>query len=293
MHESRSIGELKAFFPAHTLVSFIAKGGMGSVYQAREVASGREVALKVLSTELAQNSEYLTRFQQEAALMRRLRHFNITQFYDAGVSEGLHYISMEYVNGGSLHYSAHGTALDPSTALEITLGVCRAIQHAHSVGIIHRDLKPDNIFLTEQGYVKVGDFGLSRPFSFDECSQVVFTTEGYSAPEITEAPDMVDERADIYSIGVILYEMLLGHLPEEDFIHATGYFPDLDPWYDVVIQRCIHTDPDLRYSSIKALLADLYLLKHPEARHSLLSSEELRVFQEVDLEVNVLADQAC
>jgi len=292
MSESLSIGELQKYFPSYTLLSFVAKGGMGAVYLAQEVSSARQVAVKVLSTELSENMEFLTRFKQEAEIMGRLRHPNLIRFHEFVENQEMCYIVMEYVDGKSLHYSAHKTAIDPTAALELLLGICRGVKHAHSLGVLHRDIKPDNILLTPQADVKLGDFGLSRPVAFDEMSQVVYATPGYSAPEITDFPDLVDERADIYSIGVILYEMLVGHLPESDYIHPSGYFPEMNPWFDIIVQRSIEPDPDLRYPSIKAMMADIRKIKFPESRHELTTAEQIEALDFVKPESATLTDFA-
>lgn len=270
-----STEELQRFFPDYTSFSFLAEGGMGAVYQAQREVDGRLMAIKILSAELSNNNEFTHRFKQEAGIMSRLKHPNLIRFHEFREEQGICSIIMEYVDGKSLHYSAHKSALDPDTAMHILVGLCRGVKHAHSMGVLHRDIKPDNILLTPTVEVKLGDFGLSRPLAFDEKSQVVYVTPGYSAPELEHSPDMVDERSDIYSIGVILYEMLVGELPEEDYIHPTAFFPGMDPWYDIIVQRCIEPDPDLRYPSIKALMADVRRVLNPGTRNELTTPAHL------------------
>ena len=270
-----SIGELKSSFPDFILFAFLAKGGMGAVYLAEDKASGQKCAIKLLAPDLSKDQEFLVRFKQEADTMGRLEHNNLISFYQFFQVDGYHCIIMEYVDGKSLHYSAHKQALDQKAALVIILGLCRGVQHAHKLGILHRDIKPDNILLTSDATPKLGDFGLSRPLAFDEEQQVIYATKGYSAPEVYESPELVDERADIFSIGVILYEMLVGHLPEKEYLPASGYFPEIDPWFDIIILRSIDPDPDLRYPSIKAMLADLCRVKYPELRYKPMTAENL------------------
>ena len=276
-----SIDELQNYFPHYTLQSFVAQGGMGAVYLAYNNDTGQLVAIKVLSPELAADSEFIHRFKQEAGIMSRLKHPNLIRFYEFIEEQGVCSIIMEYVDGKSLHYSAHKSALDPDTALSILIGLCRGVKHAHDMGVVHRDIKPDNILLTPMAEIKLGDFGLSRPLAFDEQSQVVYVTPGYSAPEVEHAPDMVDERSDIYSIGVILHEMLVGELPEEDYIHPSAFFPEMDPWYDIIVQRCIEPDPDLRYPNIKSLMADIRKIRRPETRHQLTTPELIAEIEQV------------
>jgi len=270
------IDKLRKSIPRYELVSFLAKGGMGEVFLARDRGTGAKVAVKVLSEHLSNDKEFVLRFRQEAEVMSKLRHENLVNYVDFVEEKGKRYIVMEYIDGRSLHYSAHGDAIDPNVAFNITVGLCRGVKHAHDRGVIHRDIKPDNIFLTPNAIPKLGDFGLSRPLSYDETTQVIYATKGYSAPEVSLKPELVDKRADIFSIGVILYEMIVGELPNAyDYIHPVGLFPHLDPWYDIIIQKCIEPDPDLRYPSIKALFADLSKIQTPMYRHLLTTEKQL------------------
>ena len=269
--------ELQKHFPNYKLETFLAQGGMGAVYKAIDLRTQKPVAIKILSDDLAKNKEFLQRFRQEAEVMSKLRHSNLVSFHEFKEVKSKRYIVMEYIDGRSLHYSAHGSAIDPEVAFDIVLGVCRGVKHAHDRGVLHRDIKPDNIFLTPDAVPKLGDFGLSRPRSYDETNQVIYATEGYSAPEVSSSPKLVDERADIYSIGVIFYEMICGELPDpNDYIHPCGLFPELDMWYNIVIQRCIESDPELRYPNMKALFADLARIKTPMYRYLLSTPEQIQ-----------------
>ncbi len=197
----------------------IGQGGMGAVYRARQLSLDREVALKVLARHLVDDPKFVQRFKREAKVMARLDHPNIIRCYSIGEEANLHYLAMEYVDGGSLQdlIDEHGK-FSVADALFVTLCVADALRYAHDLNLVHRDIKPDNILLTKKGMVKVADLGLAKPVH-DELSMtasgVGAGTPHYMAPEQMRSARDVDCRADIYALGGMLYVMLTGKKPFE------------------------------------------------------------------------------
>jgi serine/threonine protein kinase len=213
----------------YLLESLIGSGGMGDVYLARDQRLGRLVALKILPTSFSQNLEWMLRFQQEARAASSISHPNVAHIYEFGQVEDRYYLAMEYVEGKTLRELLKERAIDPQQALDIALQIGQALQAAHEAGVVHRDIKPDNIMLRRDGYVKVLDFGLAKltrtgllPEEPGNCSDstldtkpgVIMGTPSYMSPEQVRG-NPVDERTDLWSLGVTLYEMLTGHRPFE------------------------------------------------------------------------------
>src|SRR2546423_3378140 len=211
--------DLAERFPQLELLELLGRGGMGSVYKARQKNLDRLVALKVIPPEAAKDPTFAERFQREARAMARLNHANIVTVYDFGQVGDLYYLLMEYVDGVNLRHALHASRLAPEEALAIVPQICDALQYAHDQGVVHRDIKPENILLDRLGRVKIADFGLAKmlgksPENFTLTgTQQVMGTPRYMAPEQIEKPSSVDHRADIYSLGVVFYEMLTGELP--------------------------------------------------------------------------------
>jgi len=248
-----SLEVLAALLPAYDFEAFIAQGGMGAVYKARQRSLDRDVAIKILPRELGEDPEFRKSFETEAKAMARLNHPNLIGVYDFGDVDGMPYIVMELVNGKSLFHSAYNMAVDPIQAVEIVKGICDGLAHAHENGVIHRDIKPANILLTPRAVPKIGDFGLARPAGADG-SGIVMGTPGYAAPEITRHPDHADRRSDLFALGVVLYELLIGRCPPYD-----GYQPPpsttcgCDPALDRICEKAMHPVADLRYQSAEEM----------------------------------------
>ena len=250
--------------------SKIGAGGMGEVYLAQDTKLDRRVALKILPAELAANQDRMRRFVQEAKAAAALNHPNIAHIYEIGESEGTNFIAMEFVDGETL-----GTRLKRvlrlGEALDVTTQIASALVAAHRAGIIHRDLKPENVMLTSEGYVKVLDFGLAklteRPAANSSLSTLIDTEPGmilgtaqYMSPEQARGLEM-DARTDIWSVGVMLYEMITGHIPFEgatksDMIASildreprplATYSPELPAELDAVLHRATAKNPADRY----------------------------------------------
>lgn len=240
---------LAPLFPGYTIEGLIATGGMGAVYKAVQISLDRPVAIKILPREFGQDEEFRANFTTEARTMARLNHPNLIGVYDFGEVDGMLFIVMEFVPGKTLFHSAHGKIIAQDEAARIVAGVCLALAHAHEHKILHRDIKPGNILLDQQARPKIGDFGLARPIGAAVGDgETIFGTPHYTAPEVLKSPNRVDARADIFSVGVILHELLTGRLPAEDPRPASA-ITGTDPRFDAVIRRATHPSPDLRYAS--------------------------------------------
>jgi len=254
--EAPSLEHLAELLPAYDFEAFIAQGGMGAVYKARQRSLDRDVAIKILPREMGADPEFRQSFETEAKAMARLNHPNLIGVYDFGDVEGMPYIVMEYVNGKSLFHSAYNTAIDPVQAVTIVKGICDGLAHAHENGVIHRDIKPANILLTPKAEPKIGDFGLARPAGTDS-SGIVMGTPGYAAPEITRHPDHADRRSDLFALGVVLYELLIGRCPPYDYQPPPSIVVGCDPALDRICDKAMHPTADLRYPSAEAMSAAL------------------------------------
>lgn len=245
---------LAELLPAYDFESFIAQGGMGAVYKARQRSLDRDVAIKILPRELGADPEFRQSFVTEAKAMARLNHPNLIGVYDFGDADGMPFIVMEYVHGKSLYHSAWNQSIEPAQAVAIVKAICEGLAHANAQGIIHGDIKPANILMTPDVVPKIGDFGLARP-SDDVGPGLAMGTPGYTAPEVFNQPDLVDARADLYSVGVILHELLTGKTPD-----ASGY-RDLvssgDLRLDAIWQKATQDSPDHRYQSAAEMAAAL------------------------------------
>jgi serine/threonine protein kinase len=241
--------DLAPLFPGYEIEGLIATGGMGAVYAAVQKSLDRSVAIKILPPELSADAAFRAGFEAEAKAMARLNHPNLIGVYDFGEVSGMLYIIMEFVPGCSLFHSSHGTAIDPAEVVRIVSGICSGLAHAHDNGIIHRDIKPANILLDLNANPKIGDFGLARPADRQiQEGEEIFGTPHYTAPEVVNSPHNVDHRADIFSLGVILHELLTGHLPADDRRPAS-VISRCDHRFDAIIRRATDPLPENRYSS--------------------------------------------
>ncbi len=251
---------LASLFPGYEIRGLIATGGMGAVYHAVQKSLDRNVALKILPTELSHDTSFRSGFEAEAKAMAKLNHPNLIGVYDFGEVAGMLYIIMEYVPGKSLFHSAYGIQVDPTEVIRLISGICDGLAHAHEHGILHRDIKPANILLDKSAQPKIGDFGLARPVDrkFDE-NEGIFGTPHYTAPEVIHKPHSVDYRADIFSVGVMLHELLTNKLPADD-PRPASVIAKCDPRFDKIIQRATNPDPFSRYASAKDLAHDLKVI---------------------------------
>ncbi len=249
--------DLAPLFPGYEIQGLIATGGMGAVYCAVQKSLDRTVALKILPRELSKDAAFCAGFEAEAKAMARLNHPNLIGVYDFGEVNGMLFIIMEYVPGQSLYHSAYGIRVDQQEVIRMVSGICHGLAHAHENGILHRDIKPSNILLDLNAEPKIGDFGLARPVgSTIEEGEEIFGTPHYTAPEVVSHPHSVDYRADIFSVGVLLHELLTGHLPAED-PRPASVIARCDPRFDAIIRKATQPLPAARYSSAKEIADDL------------------------------------
>jgi len=243
--------ELAPHFPQLEILQCLGRGGMGVVYKARQKSLNRLVALKLLAPERASDAAFAERFAQEAHALAALNHPNIVAVYDFGQAGGFFFLLMEFVDGVNLRQAMKAGRFTPEQALAIVPPVCEALQYAHEHGIVHRDIKPENLLLDKDGRVKIADFGIAKMLGTD--SRLGFTesqpvgTPQYMAPEQKDHR-RTDHRADIYSLGVVLYEMLTGELPA-DRLQPPSRKVQLDVRLDEVVLRALEKAPELRYQT--------------------------------------------
>ena len=257
--EAPSPEELHELLPAYDVLAFIAKGGMGAVYKARQKSLERDVAIKILPREFGEDEDFRRRFEDEAKAMAMLNHPNLISVYDFGEVDHMPYIVMEFVDGKSLHHSAHGKAIEQNEVARLVTGICEGLAHAHEAGILHRDIKPANILLDSKKRPKIGDFGLARFADESEGEGIIFGTPDYTAPEVLKNPRSVDTRSDVFSTGVILYELLTGRVPEKTYVPASQ-IEDVDPRFDKIVRRATHPSPMLRFADGDAMAKDIKAL---------------------------------
>ena len=260
------VGELQARLPQYEIIALLGRSGMGAVCKARQRALDRAVAIKLLPPELGGDPDFAARFEREARAMARLSHPNIITVHDFGqTAEGPLYIVMEFVDGANLHDLIRGGAIESAQALGIAGQICDALAYAHGEGIVHRDIKPANIMVDSRGRVKVADFGLARLIEpgMDTAgltvSGIVMGTLDYMAPEQRRAMN-VDHRADIYSLGVVLYEMVCREIPQGVFAPPSTLV-GCDPRIDAIVSLALQQQPELRYQSTQEMKLDLDSLR--------------------------------
>ena len=248
--------ELSELLTGYDVTALIATGGMGAVYKATQISLDRPVAIKLLPQELG-DPAFRDQFQAEARAMAKLNHVNLIGIYDFGEADGMPYIVMELVEGKSLYYSSYGKAIDQTTAVEIIVGICKGLGNAHQAGIIHRDIKPANILLDAKATPKIGDFGLAAPADADgEGDGLVYGTPGYAAPEIMITESAIGPTSDIYAVGIMLYELLTGMMPEEP-ASPPSTVSKCDPRLDPIFKKATRRNPKLRYQASDEMAAEL------------------------------------
>ena len=255
----------------YEILGKVGAGGMSDVYKAKDLTLGRFVAIKVLKAEFSEDINFVTKFRSEAQAAAGLEHPNIVNIYDVGSENGLHYIVMEYVEGITLKtYIEKKGQLSFKEAVSIAIQVGRGIEAAHNKNIVHRDIKPQNIMISTEGKVKVTDFGIARAATSNTISSDVMGSVHYSSPEQARN-GFVDGKSDIYSLGIVMYEMVTGRVPfdgdttvavaiqhlQEEMVPPSVYAPNLPISMEKIILKCTQKNPDRRYASMTALLADL------------------------------------
>lgn len=255
----------------YEIIEKIGAGGMSDVFKARDHILGRNVAIKVLKQEFAADVNFVTKFRTEAQSAAGLEHPNIVNIYDVGSEDGIYFIVMEYVEGVTLKtYIEKKVQLTYKEAVSIAIQVGRGIEAAHAKNIIHRDIKPQNILISTEGKAKVTDFGIARAVSSNTISADVMGSVHYSSPEQARN-GFVDGKSDIYSLGIVMYEMVTGRVPfdgettvavaiqhlQEEMVPPSNYAPNLPVSLEKIILKCTQKSPDRRYDNISDLLVDL------------------------------------
>ncbi|HYJ74612.1 MAG TPA: protein kinase [Kineosporiaceae bacterium] len=254
----------------YAVTARIARGGMATVYLALDRRLDREVALKVMHSHLADDQQFTARFIREARSAARLSHPGVVAVFDQGEDDGLLYLAMEYLQGRTLRQVLGELGvLTPGEALDVVEPALEALAAAHAAGIVHRDVKPENVILTDDGRVKVADFGLARAASaLTSTSGVLMGTAAYMAPELI-ADGVTDARGDVYAVGVMIFEMITGRQPfsgdvplrvayrhvHEDVPAPSSVIPRLPEPLDVLVGTATSRDPDRRPADAAALLA--------------------------------------
>jgi tRNA A-37 threonylcarbamoyl transferase component Bud32 len=262
------LSRLQEAFPELEIHEMVGQGGMGAVFKVSQRRMHRTVALKVLPESLAQNPEFSERFTREAQVLARLTHPNIVTLYDFGERKGIYFLLMEFVDGVNLRQAMEAARFSPEQALKVVPRICDALDYAHQQGVLHRDIKPANILLDTDGTIKLADFGIAKLTDSTE-SEITLTRTGgtlgtphYMAPEQIEKPSEVDHRADIYSLGVVLYEMLTGELPIGRFA-APSIKSEAHPGIDSVVLRALEKDRNERQQSAGEMKTDVETANDP------------------------------
>lgn len=271
--------EIVGYFPQLEIIGLLGVGGMGTVYKARQTKLDRLVALKIIRPDSAEDAAFAERFNREAKTLAKLNHPNIVGVHDFGEinvsaigdcenpNTRLYYFVMEYVDGPNLRELLLEKQLHPDQALAIVPQICDALEFAHNEGVVHRDVKPENILIDSRGRVKIADFGLAKlsersaeSFTLTGTHQVMGTPR-YMAPEQMEGSRSVDCRADIYSLGVVFYELLTGELPMGQF-EPPSVKSGVDVRLDSVVLRALAREPERRYQNAAALKEDVGAISH-------------------------------
>lgn len=257
--------QIAPFFPQLEILECLGRGGMGVVYKARQKSLNRLVALKLLAPERVGDARFAERFTREAQALAALNHPNIVTIHDFGQAGGFYFLLMEFIDGLNLRQLLRARKFTPEEALAIVPPLCDALQFAHDRGIVHRDIKPENLLLDKAGRVKVADFGIARILgagpgkaatgptpATEDATHSTLGTPGYSAPEQLTNPQRVDSRADIYSLGVVFYELLTGELPGNP-LQPPSKKVQIDVRLDEVVLRALEQQPERRYQQASVL----------------------------------------
>ncbi|MFP6880284.1 MAG: protein kinase [Roseibacillus sp.] len=252
--------ELSALLPGYEVSSLIGCSEMGAVYLARQTKLDRHAAIKILPREFGADPQFRSSFEAEAKAMARLNDPNLIRVYDFGEVDDFLYIIMEAVDGKSLFRSAHGIAIEQREVARLIHGICEGLAHAHEVGIIHRDINPSNILLDSNKRPKIGDFGLARPIDSAAGDDIHVGTPDYTAPEVMVDPANAGKRSDVFSTGVILYELLTGELPGKNFV-PPSQLQEVDPCFDKIVRRALHPAPAMRFADAGEMAKEVGSLK--------------------------------
>lgn len=254
---------VRAAFPHLEVISLVGAGGMGAVFQARQPQLDRFVALKILAPERTDDARFAERFQREAQALARLSHPQIVTIHDFGRAGGFYFLLMEFVDGVNLRQAMKAGRFTPEQALAVVPPVCEALQFAHEHGIVHRDIKPENLLLDKEGRVKIADFGIAKMLNQESPDTGLAESQPAGTPQYM-APEQkghlrTDHRADIYSLGVVLYEMLTGELPTEKLQPPSSRTRgmSIDVRLDEIVLRALERQPERRYQRARDVQTDI------------------------------------
>ncbi len=270
----------KSISKRYKIIKKVASGGMADVFLGYDLKLNRKIAIKILSASNAGDRNFVARFKNEAQILARLNHPNIVQIYDWGEFDNSYFICMEYIEGNSLKeiIEKKGTLL-PRIVADYAVQICNALLMAHKNNLIHRDIKPQNILVTSEGKIKVTDFGIAKSLNTDVTKTLnIMGTAHYISPEQAKG-EILDHRTDIYSLGIVLYEMLTGDVPfrgessidislkhiNEIPIKPSELIENIPPGLERIIMHCLEKNPQARYSTVKELEDDLK--KYPTGKH--------------------------
>jgi serine/threonine protein kinase len=254
--------EVAKKLPQFEILELLGRGGMGVVYKARQLQLDRLVALKILPPVDALSPDFIARFTREARALAKLNHPNIVNVYDFGETGGLYWIIMEFVDGANLRQLLEARKLTPAEALAIVPKICDALEYAHEEGLVHRDIKPENLLIDKKGRVKIADFGLAKLLRREPLdmtltlSGMALGTLRYMAPEQMDKPETVDHRADLYSLGVVIYEMLTGETPVGRF-ELPSQKAQVDVRFDEIVLHALEREPARRYQHASEVREDV------------------------------------
>lgn len=241
----------------YVLTGKIGQGGIAEIFRGKQESLNRDVAIKILSTNLLSDADIVRRFEREAVVIGQLSHPNIVHVIDRGKAGNRYYFVMEYVDGTSLREVIDSPKIALETKLDMIVQVCKALDYAHKNGVIHRDIKPANILVDKQGNARVADFGIAQivgtPDTEATSSEIVMGTLAYMSPEQKISTANVDQTTDIYAVGVMTYEILCGKKPQGHFKLPSEVNPKLSRGFDQIIIRCLSENPHERYQSAVAL----------------------------------------
>jgi serine/threonine protein kinase/formylglycine-generating enzyme required for sulfatase activity len=254
--------DLAILFPAYRIECIIAVGGMGAVYKAQQISLSRPVAIKILPPEIGEDPEYSSCFEAEAKAMAKLNHPNLVGIYDFGRIENMLFIVMEFVPCGTLFQATHGKRVSARDAARMISEICKGLGQAHKASLIHRDIKPSNILLDADGSPKIADFGLSQSIGQKtKIGGIAYGTQDYSAPEVFGSVEMIDQRVDIFSLGVMLHELLTGKLPVVD-PRPPSLICGCDRRFDAIVARATNPSADMRYATANEMSNELDALRN-------------------------------
>ncbi|QJE94955.1 serine/threonine-protein kinase [Luteolibacter luteus] len=271
-------GEIADRFPQFEILECLGRGGMGVVYKARQKSLNRVVAIKILAPERVKDLKFASRFAHEAELLARLNHPHIVTIHDFGETGGLYYLVMEFINGVNVRDLLREGKMAPEQALAIVPPICEALQFAHDHGIVHRDIKPENILLDRDGRVKIADFGIAT-IAGDSADRS--GTPAYMAPEQAAHATRIDHRADIYALGVVLYEMLTGERPSSSPL-APSKRVQIDVRLDEVVLRALEQEPERRFQTAADFRTFVQSVAHSPAPATPASSPAFNAWQRLE-----------